>query len=456
MPTLLKLAVANAFEMAFGGCWGQRAECERRNMPSKRLSEAATPEAGHVVTPFKRSLKAASGGEPKPVVTIDLTKIDCPPVLANDWPWVVAIPSFDRVKSIGKETLALLLPSVDPRRIFIFADPRQFEEYAACLRHLGVNVVRGERGICAQRNSIMQHFMPGAHIVEIDDDIRELMVTTASKAQDTNAKGVGVPVANFARVVDHLWAEARKEGCGLWGVYGVNNPFLKSWTHSVGLAKSTAQLQGYVRPHKTLNLTVPVMEDYERCLAFYRRRWPSLRADYLSVRTDNRGRGGCLSAFAKAGADPREARRVAEDKAAAALRYTFGDLIDSVAVASTSRNYTSVRLRADLVEKRAASLEGEYAILLGLLETGNLPTDCNADGSSCSSSAQPSSSDPDTPDPKRRDVPLCFLHDATPRKHAPAQKSDQRSQPGCQIARVPKLALSLGGSLLKRRKVPGQ
>ena len=46
-----------------------------------------------------------------------------------------------------------------------------------------------------------------------------------------------------------------------------------------------------------LQLTAAVMEDYERVLYFFSQGLSCLRCDYLSVKTDNKGRGGCASAF---------------------------------------------------------------------------------------------------------------------------------------------------------------
>ena len=46
-----------------------------------------------------------------------------------------------------------------------------------------------------------------------------------------------------------------------------------------------------------VQLTVAVMEDYERVLLFYSRGLSCMRCDFLSVKSENKGRGGCASAF---------------------------------------------------------------------------------------------------------------------------------------------------------------
>ena len=210
---------------------------------------------------------------------------------------MVAIPSFDRLTLIQKQTLSLLLSAgISPKRIYVFADPRQHAEYQDGLKSLGVHVVKGANGICNQRNAIMKHFKPGERIVEMDDDIRALLTCSGSVRGDRTSILVEVPSKNFELVVDHIWEIVDREKCKLWGVYPQRNPFFLSRTYTVGLAKCTGQIQGYYNPGD-VQLTLPVMEDYERVLLFYSRGLLSIRCDYLAVKTENKGRGGCNSAF---------------------------------------------------------------------------------------------------------------------------------------------------------------
>ncbi|CAK9115891.1 unnamed protein product [Durusdinium trenchii] len=188
------------------------------------------------------------------------------------------------------------LSGISPARIYVFADPGQYEQYKEGLKSLGINVVKGRRGICNQRNAIMQHFKPGDRIVEMDDDIKALVTSTGSVRSDTDATVVDVPHKNLEGIVDHIWEVADRENCKLWGVYPLPNTYFLSRTYTVGLAKSTGQMQGYYNPGDLL-LTLPVMEDYERVLHFYSRGMHCLRCDYLSVKSENKARGGCDSAF---------------------------------------------------------------------------------------------------------------------------------------------------------------
>ncbi|CAK0841990.1 unnamed protein product [Prorocentrum cordatum] len=307
--------------------------------------------------------------------------------MENDW--VVAIPTFDRVQDIERRTLGLLQRAHIPsKRIFVFADPTQYARYEKQLRHLDVHILPGERGVCGQRNLIMAHFAPGTRIVEMDDDIDGVDVTTASDRDTQGATLARVPDTSVANVIDHLWEVSAREGCSLWGLYGVRNPFFMSHTYTVGLAKSTAQVQGYVNPGSVVKLTVPCMEDYERCLSLFAQGRKCLRANYLAVRTTNRGPGGCASAFTVTSVevDPggrkvlRHPRHVMEAEASATLRARYPNFVRNVGVPASCVKVVPVhgevvyhppgwRLQfpGRLSEKRAAGdVAGDFARLLGL------------------------------------------------------------------------------------------
>eukprot|EP00435_Cladocopium_sp_Y103_P026652 s2928_g6.t1 len=249
--------------------------------------------------------------------------------------WVVAIPTYDRVDSLRKKTLQLLLSAgISATRIFVFADPGQFPTYQEALEPLGLKVVKGRKGICNQRNAIMEHFKPGDRIVEMDDDISCLLTTTGALRSDRSARTVPVPEENLEFVIDHIWEIADRERCKLWGIYPTPNTYMLSRTYTLGLAKSTGQMQGYYNPGD-VQLTVAVMEDYERVLHFYSRGISCMRCDFLSVKSDNKGRGGCASAFVDYSVEAKEKdekvlrhpREVAEANAIKQLSARYPSLI---------------------------------------------------------------------------------------------------------------------------------
>ncbi|CAE7891454.1 unnamed protein product [Symbiodinium sp. KB8] len=271
--------------------------------------------------------------------------------------WVVAIPTFDRLRIIGSHTLNLVLSAgIPPKRIFVFADPSQYHEYQKLLQPHGVNVVEGAKGVCHQRNKIMSFFPVGAHVVEMDDDIKGLLCSTGSVRSDKSAQVVDVPVSSLPVVIDHLFEVASREGCVLWGVYPVANPWMLSRTYSTGLTKATAQMMGYRNPGAEMKLTMPVMEDYERILRLYAAGKRCMRCDYLAVKTANKGPGGCASAFTEYKVIEDETRKnlpamlhpreILESQVAQQLRELFPDLVTSV-TKPKPKEKLGLRLRAE-------------------------------------------------------------------------------------------------------------
>ena len=168
----------------------------------------------------------------------------------------MAIPSYDRVDVLKRKTLQLLLSGgVSANRIYVFVDPDQFQAYQEALEakgpFKGLHVVKGRKGICNQRNAIMEHFKAGDRVVEMDDDIQCLLTFSGAIRNDRTAKSVPVPNESFEFIIDHMWEIADREKCKLWGIYPTSNFLNQSRTYTVGLAKSTGQMQGYYNPGRT-------------------------------------------------------------------------------------------------------------------------------------------------------------------------------------------------------------
>lgn len=302
--------------------------------------------------------------------------------------WVVAIPTYDRVQAIQQKTLALLEKAkLPPKKIYIFADPTQLNDYKSKLSELGVNVVKGERGICHQRNAIMKRFGVGAKVVEMDDDIEGVDVATHPEQKKQSSFLNRVPEEHFIPLVEHIWKVMEREGCSLWGFYGARNAYFMSHSYAVGLAKSTAQIQGYLNPGTSLKLTVPVMEDYERCLAFFQKGQRCLRVNFLALRTVNRGPGGCASAFTQTrlekgedgGTVLKHPRNVQEAEAVKTLKEKFPALVVSSQPPSVVMRDVPVhgqvlyhppgwRLQCSRsqCQTKVADVSGAFAALLGL------------------------------------------------------------------------------------------
>ena len=106
------------------------------------------------------------------------------------------------------------------------------------------------------------------------------------------------------KLLDAIWCFTDSQCCKLWGVSTSSNGlFMKTagTTVTVGVVKCTGQLMGYVNPAlgspDAVLLNVSVMEDLQRCFLYAQRGWKCCRFNFLAVRTVNRAKGGCSSAF---------------------------------------------------------------------------------------------------------------------------------------------------------------
>ena len=90
-----------------------------------------------------------------------------------------------------------------------------------------------------------------------------------------------------------------------------------------------------------MQLTVQVMEDWQRCLVFHRLGHKTMKFNFLSIETTNRGKGGCQSHFGDGEHKPQRAvdgklpevwsaRAEVERDSAKTLQELFGDMLKVV------------------------------------------------------------------------------------------------------------------------------
>ena len=198
-------------------------------------------------------------------------------------------------------------------------------------------MVSGTHGIRDQRNYILKYFAPDTRIVEVDDDIKGNVCYISSPKVERWCFMRARPCCQHGKIFYHLWTVANERGCSLWGLNPVRNPHLLAWTYTVGLAKSTAQIQGYINFTEGLTLTVPVMEDYERCFSIYRNKGTCLCANFFSPITQNRAGGGCKRMCAEAFVEPatlhqhhQDPRHIVESRAVNVLKPRYDDVVKAV------------------------------------------------------------------------------------------------------------------------------
>eukprot|EP00929_Paragymnodinium_shiwhaense_P063817 TRINITY_DN31932_c0_g1_i1.p1 TRINITY_DN31932_c0_g1~~TRINITY_DN31932_c0_g1_i1.p1 ORF type:complete len:834 (-),score=137.97 TRINITY_DN31932_c0_g1_i1:36-2537(-) len=317
----------------------------------------------------------------------------------KDKDWVVAIPSYDRIKTIGSRTLELLRQAgLGADRVFVFADPRQYGDYVKALKPFQVTVVKGAEGVCQQRNAIMKHFLEGAKVVEMDDDIEGMCVSMSPK-RHLGAKHVRMAPENFPGIVDNIWADCAHHGCTHWGVYPTPNGGWMTLSYSIGLMTFTAQLTGYINPGSSLQLSVPVMEDYERSLHFFSKGLKCMRVNYLALLTKNRSnQGGCQSAFTDLKLEEgntilRHPRWIKEAEAANFLKTHYPKYVRGVQPPKMKKKTVPVygevefhgpgwrvSFHAALSDRKQLYAAGDFAKILGVPESASeLPSEAQED-----------------------------------------------------------------------------
>jgi hypothetical protein len=87
----------------------------------------------------------------------------------------IAIPSYDRLDIIKKKVLSFTKEiNISGNNIYIFVDPRSYEEYKEDKDLSNYNLICGKKGLANQRNFIRNYFPDGQFLLNCDDDLKKL------------------------------------------------------------------------------------------------------------------------------------------------------------------------------------------------------------------------------------------------------------------------------------------
>lgn len=194
----------------------------------------------------------------------------------------IAIPSGARSAVIGEKTLKALRGLCLPNDIYVFVAEAERPEYEAALRGLGVNLVRGAKGITEQRNAVTSYFDDGERVLCLDDDITGWVQKGKTKHR---------PLPDICEFARQAFSRAEAEKVGLWGIYPVNNPFYMKPVLRRGLWFCIGQTFGVVND-RSVRLTVAAKDDYEMTLRCYERDGMVHRYDGIAAETVMYAPGG--------------------------------------------------------------------------------------------------------------------------------------------------------------------
>lgn len=274
-------------------------------------------------------------------------------------PYVVAIPSYKRPELIARATLWVLFKGrVPANHITIFlANTNERHSYATMLQDpiesdgrikavlpknipdtlvakytkwlQGVTLVIGHKGLAKQRNFITSWYPSGQHILNMDDDVRQVMQLRVSKNMPQNRKKWYLaPVTGLAldNLIQSAFHKARATNAHLWGVYPVDNAYFMQPNSSSGLKFIVGPMFGIInRPELSneLDITMDEKEDMERTLRYWMQDGTILRLNYVTIQTAYYDNMGGMQASIDT---PLEARKIASEESAKRIHNMFPDL----------------------------------------------------------------------------------------------------------------------------------
>lgn len=201
--------------------------------------------------------------------------------------YVVAIPSYNRVKEIQTKTLKTLHnANILAEKIYIFVANEEEEKlYREALPDY--KIIIGELGIVNQRNFISKYFPVNQYIVSIDDDVEGVYFL--------NSKQKLQLIPDLDVIFHDAYTKLKITDLFLWGIYPVTNPFYMQNTVTTQLKFIIGVLHGYInRKHKNLILSAETegKEDYQQTLLFYKMDGAVLRYNNICAKQKFHAQGG--------------------------------------------------------------------------------------------------------------------------------------------------------------------
>jgi len=182
----------------------------------------------------------------------------------------IAIPSHDRFDILREKALKLLSHHHFPMcQVNVFVAASEYEKYLPLEEEYGLKLVRSADTLLGKRNHIIQFFPEGTHVVEIDDKVKDIFCLSKPVR----------PVEDLQVFLLESFQKLSKWNKGMWGIQATTNSMnFKGEGHevSMGLYHCCATFCGYIND-RSIVLTMPVMEDYERVCLFHENADPILK-----------------------------------------------------------------------------------------------------------------------------------------------------------------------------------
>jgi len=169
----------------------------------------------------------------------------------------IAIPSYHRAVLFGKKTYQIIKASEAEAITTVFVVQEEVDEYRRL--YPDITFVVGLKGLLPQRKIIYDHYPEGSHILSMDDDIDYLLTIKNERTLDIRS----VAQRGFEGCV--------KNGCRLWSIYPVANPFFMKEEDTTTLKFCGGWFYGFIKKGDYLPIPEPHhKEDIYRTCSYYR------------------------------------------------------------------------------------------------------------------------------------------------------------------------------------------
>lgn len=213
--------------------------------------------------------------------------------------YVIAIPSYKRAETLRDKTLKILKEyHIDLKKVHVFVANKEEEEIYKKTLEPGTygKIIVGVPKIGPQRNFIKDYFPVGKAFVSMDDDI------TGFIEYDEKAKRHEKKLGNLEAVIQRGFAECKKHGLRLWGIYPTANGYFMSDKVDTDLRYIIACFCGMFNPGtkgpKGIKLELEGdKEDYEHSIRFYIADGGVIRLRFVAPKTAYYTEKGGLQEF---------------------------------------------------------------------------------------------------------------------------------------------------------------
>lgn len=200
--------------------------------------------------------------------------------------YIIAIPSYNRVKILRSKTIKLLESHKIPKKQIIIFVANKTEEALYKPEFKDYKIVIGKKGLKNQRNFIQDYFPVNTHIVQMDDDVGQLYQLKMTNNPDKYKQKTMILLTNLDKFIKDSFKYTKQHGFYLWGIYPIDNAYFMSPKISHDLRIIVGPFWGHINRHiSSLKNTIEEKEDIERSIKYYIKDCGIVRFNNVSVYT---------------------------------------------------------------------------------------------------------------------------------------------------------------------------